>query len=309
MQGRAKIFSERYAAAIRTGKLFNEPLVPEFRERIAETMAMHNCSIRVQRDPDDNWSDNSDVMTETIVALAEHIGSAAIPQCPDSPDTRRPLIELVRSSPIEHVFDALELMHGMLFSDHQEAFATRLRVLFETETLPWRLFRGEIIKLDEGLIGTGDTQAALGKLAAGPFAGAAAEYGKALSELATGESKDAIFEACKSLESTLQVLTGLEHANADRLVKALAEQGYLDDLPESVRTGFGNAVLMCLPFLRNKLGGHGQGSEILSVPDSYGRLALQLGAALQNFLIAKYLEKNLGAGAPDGDSKVDDVPY
>lgn len=304
-----KVFSERYAAAIRAGKFSDQTLTPALRERIAETLAMHNYAIGVQRDPDDKWIDNSDIMTETIEDLAAHIGWAAIPQCPDRSDSRRPLLDVIRTGPIEHVFDAIELMHGMILSDRGEAFAIRLNVLFETAELPWRLFRGEVIKLDNGFVGAGDTQAALEKLAAGPFAGAAAEYGKALSELATGEAKDAIFEACKSLESTMKVLTGLEHLNADKLVKALTEQGYLDDLPESVRAGFGNAVLMCLPFLRNKLGGHGQGSDVVTVPETYGRLALQLGAALQNFLIAKYLERNQGSGLAGDDVDPNDLPF
>jgi hypothetical protein len=49
---------------------------------------------------------------------------------------------------------------------------------------------------------------------------------------------------------------------------------------------------MSLPFIRNKLAGHGQGAEIIDVPAPYGLLAMQIAAALQNFLISKYLESS-----------------
>src|SRR5882724_11168590 len=45
--------------------------------------------------------------------------------------------------------------------------------------------------------------------------------------------------------------------NGDKLIKELGSQGFFDDLPESVRSGFMDQVLKALPFLRNKLGGHG----------------------------------------------------
>lgn len=52
-------------------------------------------------------------------------------------------------------------------------------------------------------------------------------------------------------------------------------------------------VLRALPFLRNKLGGHGQGKDIIATPPAYGDLAIQIAAAFQNFLITKHLERAL----------------
>ena len=89
----------------------------------------------------------------------------------------------------------------------------------------------------------------------------------------------------------MKVLTKLDHANGDRLIKELGNQGYFDDLPSEVRAGFMDQVLKALPFLRNKLGGHGQGKEIVSIPVAYGNLAIQIAAAFHNFLIAKHLER------------------
>ncbi len=62
-------------------------------------------------------------------------------------------------------------------------------------------------------------------------------------------------------------------------------------MPETIRAGFMDQVLRALPFLRNKLGGHGQGEDIVAIPPAYGDLAIQIAAAFQNFLITKHLER------------------
>jgi hypothetical protein len=95
----------------------------------------------------------------------------------------------------------------------------------------------------------------------------------------------------------MKVLTKLEHANGDKLIKELGSQGFFDDLPESVRSGFGQ-VLKALPFLRNTLGGHGQGAAVVDIPPAYGDLAIQMAAAFQNFLVANHLERSPAHVAP-----------
>ena len=106
-----------------------------------------------------------------------------------------------------------------------------------------------------------------------------------------GDVREAIYFAGHSFESVMNVLTKLENANGDRLIKELVAQGYFDDLPQTVRAGFMDQVLRALPFLRNKLGGHGQGKDVIAIPAAYGDLAIQIAAAFHNFLITKHLER------------------
>jgi hypothetical protein len=115
-----------------------------------------------------------------------------------------------------------------------------------------------------------------------------------------------------SFESVMKVLTQLEHANADRLLKELLIRGYFDDLPESVRVGFADQVLKALPFLRNKLGGHGQGATVVNIPQAYGDLAVQIAAAFHNFLISKHLERSPPTPPvpePRGGDLDDEIPF
>jgi hypothetical protein len=60
----------------------------------------------------------------------------------------------------------------------------------------------------------------------------------------------------------------------------MKEEGYLDDLPGSVRSSVSEGVLMSLPTLRNKLGGHGQGEDVVTVPRRYAEFAVSLAASL-----------------------------
>ena len=78
----------------------------------------------------------------------------------------------------------------------------------------------------------------------------------------------------KSFESVMKVMTGLQHASADQLIKAMLNGGYFDDLPETIRSGFAEQVMKTLPFLRNKLAGHRQGADVVNVPVIYGELAM-----------------------------------
>lgn len=286
------IFSQRYARAIRNGALTVE-LPDVARKKLAEAMASHNHSVGVRRDPNDGWVDNSDVVSEAATYLKTEYAWDEWPgEKVSTSDSRQPLFALVWHGAGENVLDAIEVMHSGLTEDRRGYFSTHVNRIFDVEDCPWRLVKAECIKLDADFVGSDATQLALQSLAAGQFAGPADEYSKAAREQASGEVKNAIADACKSFESTLKILTGLEQANADRLVKGLVASGYLDDLPENVRSGFGGAVLMALPFIRNKLAGHGQGGQVVNVPQCYGALALQIAAAFQNFLISKYIEEH-----------------
>ncbi|MEP2758946.1 MULTISPECIES: hypothetical protein [Alphaproteobacteria] len=276
------LFSQRYFKALAEGKLTVE-LDDRVRAKLWKWMEHFNCSVYVQPDPHDNWTNSSWALAEVAEELAREHGeeNAGVFEARS----------LVKGGNAAVIFDAIELEWGWVGENQRSEFRDKLNLVFELHECPWRFSEGEFFKLDADFVGARLTTTAYQGLANNRFAGAADEYAKAKQELATGDIKDAILHAGKSYESVLKVLTGLEHVNADRLAKAFLEQGYLDDIPESVRSGFVAQVLATLPFLRNKLAGHGQGAEVTTVAPAYGELAIQVAAAFHNFLIAKHLEK------------------
>jgi len=219
---------------------------------------------------------------------------------------------VIRQAKAHIVFDLIEL--AMTFMDQKEQDNCRIRInqIFDLYECPWRIADGEFFKLDADFMGARLAANAHDALAANKFVGAADEFAKARLELASSDIRDAIHHAAKSFESVMKVMTGLEHASADQFIKAMASKGYFDDLPATARLGFADQVMKTLPFIRNKLAGHGQGAGVVNVPAAYGELAIQLAATLHNFLVTKHLErtpsKPVNSSAP-AQLLDDDIPF
>ena len=309
------IFSNRYFRALEQKTLAVE--LPEVaRRKLWSWLDAHNMSFAIRRDPNDSWIDNSSLLEETLADLSMEHGWNALPVAPtvqgDPPFSD--LRDIFLEGNGAYVFDAIELASSMMEPAQREEFRQKANQIFELHGCPWRLSDGEFFKLDSDFVGARLAMSAHDALAANRFAGAADEYAKARQYLGAGEIRDAINYAGHSFESVMKVLTNIEHANADRLIKGLAGQGFFDDLPEAMRAGFTDQVLKSLPFLRNKLGGHGQGADVLTIPQCYGDLAVQLAAAFHNFLITKHLER-IPTGQPSQEigaaisSPDDDIPF
>lgn len=294
------IFSQRYRRALTSARLTVE-LSEEFRRKLWAQMQAHDDSVGVQRDPNDRWIDNSSVLAEAAHELVTEHGWGELPPPPGKAElgvTYASQRHLVMTAEAAVVFDYVELAFKWMEDATKAAFKSKLNGLFDLLECPWRFTDGEFFKLDADFVGARLVDEAHSALATYNFDGAAHEFAKARQDAVSGEPKDAILYSAKSFESVLKVLTGLDNANADGLIKALIAQGYLDDLPEAARASFGEQVLKTLPALRNRLAGHGQGSTVVQVPPAYGELALQLAAAFHNFLLAKHLQRQPPAPAP-----------
>ncbi|CUX65200.1 conserved hypothetical protein [Agrobacterium tumefaciens str. Kerr 14] len=290
------LFSQRYLRAIESKALSVE--IPEIaRRKVWAQLTTLNAPMRVQRDPYDNWTDNSSVLEEAESDLLTEHGWQRLPVTPYPAEAQyhEALRLLVLDGEGPYVFDTIEVASGYMDAADKEKLRQKINQIFELHDCPWRISDGEFFKLDGDFVGARLASNAHDSLAVNQFAGAAHEYSKARQYLGNGDIREAIFLAGHSFESVMKVLTKLDHANGDRLIKELGAQGYFDDLPEAIRAGFMDQVLRALPFLRNKLGGHGQGKDIVAIPLAYGDLAIQLAAAFHNFLITKHLERDAAA--------------
>jgi hypothetical protein len=299
------IFSHRYLRAIEQGRL-QVDLNLDVRRKLWALLLKHNASVGVQRDPNDRWIDNSSILSEVQDEMKFEHGWDRLEN--EGIGYVSGLHEVVLHGAGHFIFDVIELSIAWMDSSEKEAFRVKLNEIFEVHACPWRFTDGEFFKLEGDFVGARLTETAHNALAANKFTGAADEFSKARENLASNNAKDTIFYAAKSFESVMKALTRLDHANADRLVKAMSAQGMFDDLPQSARQAFVEHVMKTLPALRNKLAGHGQGAEIVEVPAIYGELALQLAAAFHNFLIAKYLSSRTAEPQLPIASTVDNTP-
>ncbi|MDE0390619.1 MAG: hypothetical protein OXI57_00940 [Rhodospirillales bacterium] len=288
---RIMLFSQRYIRQIEQ-ELIRVDLTPIVRKKIWSWMHRYDASVRIQPDPNDNYDYTSNILAEVEEELRrEHGWDDIIDVLSDHPEGGDAgLSSLVSGGPAHFVLDTIQLTHNWLANTEGDTFQQEINKIFDLHECQWRLFDGEFFKLDGDFIGARLAATAHEALARNHFAGAAEEYAKSQRQLCSGEVKDAILYAGKSFESVLKVITDLENANANNLIEEMLKRGFFDDLPSEVRSGFAQNVMKALPFLRNKLGGHGQGALVVEVPEIYGELAIQLAAALHNFLIAKHID-------------------
>lgn len=283
------LFSQRYHRALEQRTLKVE-LPENVRRKLWSWLSANNTSLRLQRDPNDNWISNSSILEEAEAEMLIEHGWDELPST-SHVEANSAFREFFLNGDAEFVFDVVELVGNWMSPEERETTRQKVNQIFVQHSCPWRLTDGEFFKLDQDFIGVQLSLSAHDALTTNGFTGASQEYAKARQYAGSGDIREAINFAGHSFESVMKVLTGLDHVNADRLIKELAAKGYFDDLPQAVRAGFADQVLKALPFLRNKLGGHGQGAVVIDIPSVYGELAIQLAATFHNFLIAKHLQR------------------
>lgn len=154
-----------------------------------------------------------------------------------------------------------------------------------------------------------NAQAALGSRG---FSGALDEMREARESLMANRAKDAIVCALKSVESTLKTMLNTQSGTGKELFVKFREAGYLDDIPQHHAKAISTAVLPSIAVLRNELGGHGQGSDIVNVPMPYASLAVHLASAINLFLVERSATPARAASsAPAEVASVhdEDVPF
>ncbi len=310
------LFSQRYHLALSEERL--SVVIPDdARLKLATNLVQFDTSWDEQRPNDSFWFSIS-VSEEAICQLDVEHGRDRV-QCSDY-GTK--LSQLIKQSKGSEVFDLIELFLAKHPEEEQrEKCRVKINGIFDRCGCAWRISDGEFFKLDADFIGVRVAADAHDSLSANKFVGAADEYAKARRELDLGEVKGAILHACKSVESVIKVMSGKKQPVANKnnqsaavLANNLLEQKYFDDLPEDGRLGFAGQFWGSLAFLRNHLAAHGQGTAIVELPHVYGVLAIQLAAALHNFLITKHLaskppEAVNGAVMASSPIDDDDCPF
>ena len=126
------------------------------------------------------------------------------------------------------------------------------------------------------------------------FQSAYTELTTAVEALVKGDYQSAINNAGKSYESILKVILGADRGNADKLTNQYMDQ--LLSVPDTMtKAGFREKVMMSLPYVRNHSGAdHGAGAKEVVITKPMAKLAVNLAAALDTYLIEEYAESNRG---------------
>lgn len=251
-----------------------------------------------------NWNYETDTLQDLAGELRDLYGADHLPG--DGPQGLS-IRDYVADAPAECVFDALEL-----FAAHEEAlgFAAELNEVLAEEEVPWRLLDGTMVLLDDTFARSELAGRADSSFRQAGFSGASAELRRARHHVTDGDGRGAVHRAGSAYESVAMALLGKDRGTAAKLLQDLSRDGFFDGLPVKLRERFVREVLEALPWMRNNLGGHGQGEIEAEVPAPYAQLAVDLSASLSNFLITLKLDRE-GASPPipgdDADAHVSAV--
>ncbi|KNF08520.1 abortive infection protein [Gottschalkia purinilytica] len=166
---------------------------------------------------------------------------------------------------------------------------------FKTNNLGYEIINCELIKKDTQYTHEEIIKPCLKLIYDESFKGVEDEFFKAHEHFINGDYKDSITSANKAFESTLKTLCDLKRYdyNKDKdtvytLLNILSDNGFV---PTYLKRHFSTLLKTLssgLPTLRNKRGGHGQGSEKIIVPEYYAKYAINLAATNISFLINIY---------------------
>lgn len=173
-----------------------------------------------------------------------------------------------------------------------------LNYRFKQHNLGYEFINSQIITIDSTLLHEVAVKPSLKLLFEEGFEGAEDEIRKAYEERRKGDNKNAILEAGKAFESTMKIICDKQGYTYDKakdtakkLILILEENKFYPSYMNSHLTSIRSTLETGLPVVRNKVSGHGQGKQVITIPDEYTDYALHLAATNILFLVRLYRMK------------------
>ena len=244
------------------------------------------------------WEEIYKIMVRELGRLRLHDGSANPEQAC--------LNFILTEDDTDHVLDIIELSVVVIDRVIREQQSYRLEAGIEQDAddaieelnqrfsqhgLGFRYENGRIVRVDSEYIHSEAVKPALTLLNTEGFDGAFEEFLRAHEHYRGGRTKEAIAEANKAFESTMKSICHARNwqfpsvAAAKSLIDVLLTNGLIPSELTSHFTGLRTTLESGLPTVRNRQGGHGQGTDKRKVPHYVAAYALHLAATNIVFLI------------------------
>lgn len=165
-----------------------------------------------------------------------------------------------------------------------------LNTRFREHGVGYQYESGQMIRVDSQLIHSEVVQPALRLLVSKIYKGANQEFLSAHSHYRARNYKECLADCLKSLESTIKAICDKRTWSyksgdtAKPLIAILFNQGLVPPFMQTHFSGLRSTLEAGVPTVRNKLGGHGQGTVPTEVPESIAAYALHLTATTIVFL-------------------------
>ena len=178
----------------------------------------------------------------------------------------------------------------------EEAYK-ELNERFKQHHLGYEVTNGQLIRIDNQTVHAQYVKPALQLLCDEEFAGAEEEYRNAFEARRVGNNKDAILNAGKCFESVMKTICERKQYNdnvgnyaASALLETLKKNNFFPPYMSNHLTNVIETLKSGAPTVRNKVAGHGQGSEITEAPDCLVDYVLGLVAVNSVLLVKLYKE-------------------
>jgi hypothetical protein len=205
---------------------------------------------------------------------------------------------------VERLIDAIELCFNTLqwvgrdynyrrrsdASEEVDASVSELNIRFQENAFGYRYEERQIIRIDSELVHVEVVKPALKLLQEPVYKGAQDEFLEAHRHFRHGATKEALNSCLKALESTMKAIAakrGWTHsptAVASVLIDLMIEKELIPSFWSNHFTGIRTMLTGGVPTVRNELGGHGQGPDIVEVPMNIAAFAIHQAAAAIVFL-------------------------
>lgn len=167
-----------------------------------------------------------------------------------------------------------------------------LNDLFSMNNSPWRFIAGEAILVDSEYLHNEILAKTSKLLRSTNSIGAMEEFHGAIQDFQTGEFKDAVVKAHKSVESVMKTALGVaEHSTFGTLLSRLIKADILPNYYEEFLIHFEKLALGAVKERNRPGAGHGQGVQPTEVPRSLAEFAIHLAGTINLFIIQRWVKK------------------
>ena len=177
-----------------------------------------------------------------------------------------------------------------------EAIA-ELNYRFREHGLGYQYESGKIIRIDSEYLHSEAVKPALTILSDPMYEGANAEFRSAHDHHRAKRYKECLNDCLKAFESCIKSICDMRGWNyqegdtISRLINIIFEKKLIPNFMQSYYSALRNTLAAGVPTLRNKLGGHGQGTQEVPVPEYIATYVLHLTAS--NILFLAQANENL----------------
>ncbi|MBD2505359.1 STM4504/CBY_0614 family protein [Anabaena azotica] len=199
---------------------------------------------------------------------------------------------------IEVTFKLIDVLYRETLTRHEtqpkidpdDAINT-LNIRFRENGVGYQYESGEIIRVDSQIIHAEAVKPVLHLLSDTRFEGANEEFLKAHQHYRHGDYKECLVECLKAFESTMKTIcdnqgwTYQPGDTAKKLIDICLQNQLIPSYLQSQFTSLKSNLESGIPTVRNKNGGHGQGSQPHNVPPYFAAYQLHMTASTILFLI------------------------